>query len=355
VTQGKKGWNQSLMISSLTKEASYDAGIVHGALTSQGLTGYEFTPDWAYKVVHDKDEVTGKEHGYTQEIVSYGHKFNLKFPKCKPNDLAIFSALCLGTYAATQDPGKTAYRHKCTPVAEGSELPSVALVHLIGGIQTEYTGVKGNTLKLSGEEGGLLSLECELIGSGTSATNADSFIAAVSESWLKMDTCTVWLESGANIQIAATATQGTEDISSATPDAIKARMKNFEFTWNNNLQEEPGFGGAGVLQGLSYGRRGASLKMTMRFDSTTEIAYFTAQDAMAVEFDFKGASLIASGGTMYFGGQLVIPRCKVKAYPKPEGGANDTLTQTLDFEVFEDGTNSAVILTAYTATAAYLA
>ncbi len=58
---------------------------------------------------------------------------------------------------------------------------------------------------------------------------------------------------------------------------------------------------------------------------------------------------------MYYGASIVIPRAKIKAYPQPKGGVNDTLTQDFDFEVFENGTNPAVILDIYTAQAAYLA
>lgn len=353
--QGKKGWNRSLMISSLTKEATYDAGITHTALTSQGLTGYELTPDFTDKVLNDKDEVTGKEFGYTQEIVSYGNKFTLKFAKAKPNDIAIFAHLALGTGTPTQDPGKTAYQHKITRIAEGSELPSASLVYLDGGIQTEYKGVKVNTLKLYGKEGEMLSMDVELIGSGTRATNAASFIAPVVENWLRMDMCSVWLESGTDRTIAGTATQGTEDISSTTPDALKTRTTDFEWMWTNNLQLEPGFGGAGVAQGLSYGRRTATCKVTLRFNSTTEITYYTAQSELAVEFDWKSSNLIASGGTLYYGAQIVIPRCHLSKYPYPEGGPSDTLKQPLEIEISEDGTNSPCIVNAYTATAAYLA
>ena len=74
-----------------------------------------------------------------------------------------------------------------------------------------------------------------------------------------------------------------------------------------------------------------------------------------MELDFTAAGLIASGGTMYYGASIIIPRLKIKSYPQPKGGVNDTLMQDFDFEVFEDGTNQAVIIDCYTAQAAYLA
>lgn len=354
MTQGKLGWNRQLMVSAFTKEATYDAGITHSTSTSCSLVGYEFTPEYTDKVVNDKDEVTGYEHGTRQEIISYGNRFTLKFAKLKPNDLAFIASLVLGSSTPSQDPGKTAYRHKIVPVTVGTELPSCALVHLDGGIQTEYTGIKGSTLKISGEEGGILAGECGMIGSGTRAANAESFVASISESWMLMSGGKVWLETGTDRSISAAATQGTEDISSATPDNLSPRVKSFEFGWNNNLQEEPGVGGAGVLLGLSYGRRALeTAKIVVRFNDATEAGYYTSQAGCSVELDFKGA-LIASGGTMYFGCQLVLRNGILKAYPKPEGGAGDILTQTLDWEALSDSTGVFEI-NVYTAQAAYLA
>lgn len=355
MTQGKKGWDVSLMASVFQKEAAYAGGKTHTNSTSCSFKGFEFDPGYADTVTNDKDEVNGKEHGYDQEITAYANNPTIKFAKVRPNDLAAFASLVLGSATPTQDGAFTAYRHDIIPVTDGTALPSIAIVHKIGAIQTEYKGIKGNTLKLSGEAGGLLSMEVGMMGSGQRASNAASFAAAITESWMKLDMCKFWLETAANITIAATATQGTEDISSATPDDFSVRAKSFEFSWDNKMVGQPGFGGAGYLQDAVYGRRAATFKATIEFASAAEIAYFTAQDACAVELDFKAAGLIAAGGAMYYGAGLRIPRAKIKAQPQPKGGVNDTLTQDFDFEVFENGTNPAVMMAVYTAQAAYLA
>jgi len=353
--QTKKGWAQYLMASVFQKEATYDAGKTHLDATSCSYRGFEFDAGYADTVVSDKDEVTGKEHGYDQELVAYGNKPTIKFARVRPNDLAGLAALVFGSVTANQDGALTAYRHRIIPIADGSALSSISLVHKLGGIQTEYKGVKGNTLKLSGEAGGFLSMDVGLIGSGTRSANTDTFAAAITESWLKISDMKFWLETGANISIGATPTQGTEDISSATPDNLSIRGKSFEFNWDNKAEGQPGFGGGGVFQDVIYGRRAATFKATMVFSDATEIAYFTAQDVCAVELDLKGASLIATGGAMYYGAHLVIPRLKIKSYPAPKGGVNDSLTQDFDFDIYDDGTNSAVIMDVYTAQAAYLA
>lgn len=355
MTQTKKGWNQQLMASVFQREAAYDSGKTHTNSTSCSYRGFEYDAGYADTVVSDKDEVTGKEHGYDQELVAYGNKPTVKFARVRPNDLAGFASLVLGSSTPNQDGAYTAYRHRIIPIADGSDLPSISIVHKIGGIQTEFKGIKGNTLKLSGEAGGFLSMDVGLIGSGTRATNAASFAASITESWLKISDMKFWLETGANISISATPTQGTEDISLATPDNLSIRGKSFEFDWDNKAEGQPGFGGGGVFQDVIYGRRAATMKATIIFYDDTEIAYFTAQDTCALELDLKAASLIAVGGSMYYGAHLVIPRLKIKAYPAPKGGVGDSLTQDFDFDIYDDGTNPAVILDVYTAQAAYLA
>lgn len=348
-----KGWNQNLMVAAFEKEATYNAG---KTITTQGcsLSGFDFGANIKDEVTKDIDEVTGYEHGNTQEITAYANDFSLKFPKAKPNDLAFLAALALGSCASTKDGANDGYTHVITPVAEGTALPSTALVHKVAGIQKQYKGIKCGQLTLAGEEGKFLSLEATLIGSGTRASDAQSFVAKIAESWIKMASCLVFLETGATIAIAATRTQAAEDISSGTPVALKARMKNFKFTWDNKPDLQPGFGGDGVLQDIHHGRRAATLAMTLRAESTVEEGYFTGQLACAVEFDWKGA-IIDTDGTLCYGAHLIVPRAMVNMMPQPKGGVNDALTVDLDFDIKNDGTNPAVIIEVYNKQAAYLA
>jgi len=349
-----KGWNRQFMASAFTKEASYDAGATMNNTNACSFKGFDLEPAWEDKIVTDKDEVTGKEHGYDQEIIGYGAKFNYKEPKCKPNSLAFFASLALGSSTPTKDGAFTAYKHKIIPVTVGTALPSCQVEELFGGLQYAYKGVKCNTLKISGEAGGFLALEAGLIGSGTRATSATAFANAIAESWMQVANCKVWMESGADITIGASLVQAAEDISSAAPDVLSPRLKTFDWNWDNKLEGQPGFGGAGVFQDQDYGRRSCSLKFSLIFAGATELGYYTAQNPCAIEFDLKGA-LIAAGGAMYYGAHLIVPRFKLKAAPLPKGGPNDSLTQDFDCEVFDDGTNAASIIEVYNAQAAYLA
>jgi hypothetical protein len=353
MTVTKKGWNRKFMASLFKKEATYNAGVTMDSSNACSLIGFDLEKAPEFKIENDKGEVTGKEHGYDQEILSYGYKFTYKESKAKPNSLAGFASLVLGSTTATKDGANTAYLHKIVPVTVGTALPSISVEEKHGDLQYRHDGVKGNTLKLSGTAGGFVTMDVGLIGAGSGTESTTDFAAAITESWLKVSGCKVWLESGAEISISNALTQATEDISSATPDDLYPRLKSFEWSWDNALEGQPGFGGAGLFQDLDYGRRKVDLKFSLIFNGETELDYFLNQTACAIEFDLVGA-LVAVGSTMYFGFQLIVPRFKIKNPVFPKGGVGDTLTQDFECEVFDDGTNSASILQVYNAQAAYL-
>ena len=350
----KKGWDRNLMLSLFKKEAAYDAGVTMSNANACSMKGFEVTIDWDDKVQDDKDAITGQEFGTDQEFITQAVKLSYKEPRAKPNSLIGLAALALGDITSTQDGAYTAYKHKIKPIASGSALASIHAEEKFGGIQYAYKGVKCNTLKIAGEAGGYISFEAGLLGSGTRATSATAFAAAITESWLKINKCKVWLEDGTDISISATLVQDAEDISSATPVDLKTRMKSFEFNWDNGMEGQEGFAGAGVFQDIDYGRRKADLKFSLLFSDDTELNHFLNQTPLAIEFDLKGA-LIAAGGTMYYGAQIIIPRFKLKKAPLPKGGVNDILTCDFECDVQNDGTNPVVLIEGYNAVAAYLA
>jgi len=354
----KKGWNQSLRISLPKKEATYDAAVTPINSTNfREIRGHSnFNPDWADTVQLQKDTVAGVEHGVVsqQEIIAQGFKLGLAFPAVTPDIWTGFWALALGAITSTQDGATGAYAHAMTPVAVGTALPSVNVIGAKGAIQYLYNGVKVNSIEAKAEEGKPGGLSVDLMGSGTRSVDAGAALTPISESWMLCKNAKIWLESGSNRSLAATATQGTEDISSATPDVLHTRVKSFTVKYNNNLQEQIAMGAGGVLTDLDYGRRTIECSCVLRFNDAAEIAYYTAQDSLNIEFDIKG-SIIAGGGTTYYGGQIRLTEMKLKKAPLPQGGVNDDLTCQLDFEVFENGTDKAILVTGYNAQAAYLA
>ena len=349
----RKGWQDQIMMSLYAREATYDAGVVMNSANACSMKGFEAEADWSDTVQDDKDSVSGAEHGTDQEIVAQNVDISYKEARAKPNTLAGLSALTLGAITSTKDGAFNAWRHKCTPVPAGSALPSIQVEARKGGVQYAYRGVKCGSLKLAGEAGGYISLEAALKGSGTRVVSATAFAPSIIESWMKLSNCKVWMETGANIAISAALVQDAEDISSATPDDLKVRMRSFSVGWDNAIEGQAGMGGGGVFQDLDYGRRKAELSFSLLFNDVTELNYFLNQEPMAIEFDLKGA-LIAVGGSMFFGAQIIIPRFKLKKAPLPKGGPGDILTCDFECDVQDDGTNAPLIIETYNARAAYL-
>ena len=351
----KHGWSEEIALSLFTKESVFDTAETINDTNFCSLEGFEAEVSWPDVLESDKAEVTGKEHGTDQERMEQHVNITVNEAHAKPNTVAGLSALALGTTSATQDGAFTAYRHDNSPIAVGSALPSTSVLHQKGGLKYIYTGVKANSFSITGEAGGAVKMGCEMIGSGTRATDATAMPSVITEEWLLLRNCKVWLETGAAITITTPGTQEVEDISSATPEDLNARIKSFSWKWNNNLERQSSFGSAtGVAQDIDKGRRTCELSFDLLFNDSTELDYFINQDPAAVEFDLFG-SLIDAGGAFKYGLELFVPRFKLKAAPVASGGVDDILMVTLDCEVFDDGTNDASLISVYTAQTAYLA
>lgn len=516
----KKGWLQALMFSLFKKEAAYNADVVMSDANACSMKGFEVTQEFPDNPVSDRDEVTGTEHGTEQEIIEKRVNLTYSEPKAKPNSLIGLAALVLGSVTPTKDGDNDAYSHRIIPVPVGMALPSINAEFLKGGIQYKYKGLKGNTLKISGEAGGLVSLEATLLGSGSresaeelkagasyttagdedtvlrsgttnalklgakftqdgtrqikkvilqlkkngtitegkkvfveifadtagspsgaalatsetvlcsalgtsygdaefefetafevsdattyhivlcgdydasaennvtwstkgsigagagnlntlndttwtpdttksamfeiSQQNFTAFAAVIAESWLRVNQMKIFFESGASIDVDASFTQGAQNISSGAGNSLDVRFKSFDFNWNNNLEEQPGAGGEGILQDADYGRRSSELTMTLLFGSQEDLDLYLNQTTVAVEFDLAGAEIDGSGSKK-FGFHIVIPKLKLTAAPLPQGGPADTLTCDFAMSVFDDGVNPAVILEGYNAVPEYLA
>jgi hypothetical protein len=347
----KKGWEEQLAMSLFLKEVTYNAGVTMTGANACSMDQFEADADWADRVESDKDSVTGKEFGNDQEIIA--QMINLKYSekRAMPNSLIGLAGLVFGS--VTTSGAGTDKTHVIVPAGVSAATPSIQINHKKGGVQYGYTGVKGNSIEIKAEEGGPVSLSCEMMGSGSRATNATAFPAIIDESWLLAKNCKVWMESGADISIDASPVQDVESISSTTPDDIKARLKSFSYKFSNNNEGQPGFGGAGVYQDIDHGRRAAELSFQLRFVDAAELTHFINQNPLAIEFDLAGS--VIPSGALKFGFQLIVPRFKLKKAPKAEGGPDDSLILTMDCEVFEDGTNPVTKLVGYNARTAYLA
>jgi len=342
------------------KEATYNAGPAAWTI-GPAYQLYEFGDAfvvWDDQIITDRDLVHGSQFATRSEIIRQDVRFVYNEPRVRPVPLAGFAALVGGTPTVAQDAALVAYRHKVVPVAADVALPSIAVQEKASAEQYMYYGVKCDTFALR-RNGAFWSMEVGLIGSGTRAVSATAFPAKVTEVPLRWGDTYCWIETPAAITISATPTQGLEDISSGTPDALTTRLLDAEFRVSNDLQAEDGYAPAGgiVRSRLDHGpARGANIRLDVIVDPATiaaERAYYDSQVDVCVELENKSTVVVAATGAFYFGFDLIIP--KVRLSPIARGVRDGFNIITLAGDCCDDGTNPLWILYTYNAQAAYLA
>lgn len=351
-----------LMLSAGDKEATYDAGPAAWTLGA-AFQLFEFGDAfvaWDDVLRTDRDTIHGSQFATTSEIVRQDVRLAYSEPRVRPTHLAALAALALGNpAAAVQDAALTAYRHKLIPVGAAVALPSVGLQEKASGEQMLYTGIKADTFRLA-RNGDFWQIEAGLIGSGSRAASATAFPAKLtSQLPLRWQDTYCWLETGTDISIDAAPTQGLENISSGTPDALRTRLVDAEFSWRNDLQADDGYapGGAGTRVRLDHGPgRGGSIRLELLVDEATlaaERAYYTGQADCAVELEVKSSTVIAATGAYTWGFDLFLPLTRLT--PIGRGVREGVNTLILQGECMDDETNPVVLLYVYDNQAAYLA
>ena len=190
------GWDQELMVSSFTKEATYGAGVTVNSSNFAAVKGFELTREHGDTVSSDEEHVHGSELATTQEIIEQRFKASLGIPRARPHDLATLIGLAGGAVTSTQDGAFNAWRHKVVPVAADVELPSAHLIQRLGTVQQGHKGIKADSVKVTFTPGEMLKVDSELIGDGSRADDANSFEAAISEVFLKCNEMKVFAELG---------------------------------------------------------------------------------------------------------------------------------------------------------------
>jgi hypothetical protein len=356
---GERGFDQDFMLGLKTAEVAY--GSTATAVNSSNfvrMRGYspDLAPDkFADQVYNDSDTVNGSEYATEQEIVHKRVEFKYTEPRARPGTIIGLMALAEGGTTPTKDGAVDAWRHVIEECATGTSLKSVNGIWRKGDYQILMKGLKVKGWELSMEEEGGVNFSADFIGSGYRATNADSFVSYSSEPRLYSKYAAVRHEEGANISISGTLTQGAENISSATPTDIGPRAKSWKITRSLNMTGEGGFGGGDYLQDADYARRQIELALTLRYLDAAEMDYYESQTNLAFELDCVHSSLVAVGGTYYWGFKFVLPLGKLKEAPAAEGGIADKLTRNYNVTLLADGTNKIFKFVGYNAIAAYLA
>jgi hypothetical protein len=357
----QRSYARQLMLSLFDKEATYGAG-AGGWSASSACLMMDYEEDsglieWDDLVVQNNDVLTSREMVTHQELVRQSSRITYQEPRTKPNTLAGLLGLVLGSVASTQDGSETAYRHKITK-ASSIGTPSIAAqAKFEGGDQREFRGMKGSQATLS-FNGPYLQLSTELIGSGYRVASATAFPVSVSENWLRVGDCKLWLKDtgGTPITTSGAPTQGAANLGGSEVD-FSTRLRSFSWTWMNALAAEAGYrASTGMLRADFHPVRRTST-MTIQFDCTTEteaadLTYYLSQSQLAAELNCDSGVLVDSGGLYKFGAILIIPRLQILSLRRSQVEELEVLT--LECNTMDDLTNSEVIAYVYNAKPAYL-
>lgn len=350
------------MLSILDKEALFDAGPTTWASTSAvSFTQYDEASVEQYddSIQDDSDLITGSEMITHQEIARQSVRMTYTETRAKPFSVGAFLGLTLGTVASTQDGALAAYRHKITP-ATSLAIPSIAAQTLReNAAQTKYTGIKSDSFEFSLEQANpYVRCSSLLIGSGTRVSAADAFPPSIDENWLPMGKAKLYLKNtaGTPITIPATPSQTAANLGGSEVD-ISSRVLSWMFRWQNNLQPDFWYRpGSGLVRNEFHPtRRMATVSLKLQVDSTEEAAtlgYYLSQTPLALEMNLNTGILIATGGAMFYGVILLIPRVQFRPFTR--GNTNQLEDLTLEARVISDKTNDEATGFVYSTPAAYL-
>ena len=357
-----------LALSWFVAETAYDtAGTVEAAGFS---TAVEIDPIRINNDDTRRDGMgEGSEFGSEGYVTRHGVTVNVSFPFLRPNDWAGLTAYALGSNSVAQDGALTAFRHKS--VLSATVIPSFSMVALEAGIQKIYTGCKINVLTLA-RSGEYWSATAEVMCSGRRESNADSFPAEISEEPLLYGNTSMFIERGADVNVAATPTQGSQGISGATPDDIKCDVTgDMTITINNNLRSDRGYDCSNANDVLAKGQldRGAKREITATFDMTFEddqeltdfLGTLNVQEHIALEINqvetAQGVIDTGGGGVFLFGFVLIIPRAVYETIGESTDD-EDVITRTFTLRAktptsADENTTDVIQIWTYNAQAAY--
>jgi hypothetical protein len=217
---------------------------------------------------------------------------------CGSNMLGWVAAFGLGAVSTAQQGATAAYLHTIIPQTATQQLNATTIVEQQStGIKNKIRDICVESFKISGKGKERLKLETNLVGSGHVATSALTMPALTADSFLRMH--------GVKFEIGVAASEVD----------VSARIKGFDFEWNNNpLLDDGYYPNSGQVRGrLHHGRRAAKLGFQLLLDANSvERTALLAGTLSKCIITVTGA-LIES--TYYHKGIITIPALYYKALP----------------------------------------
>jgi hypothetical protein len=196
-----------------------------------------------------------------------------------------------------------------------------------GGKVFQYSGIRVNEIGFTAEIDEALKFNCSLIGMDATVggTDVSSALTVTAEPVLSFDAGRVSVETS----FAALTTTSFWHVQSA------------EFGWSNNLKSDQAARriGSNILGVLPPGKMDPTLKVKMRFDTTTAFDAMMASTQLSAELEFLGSTL--TGSAIRRGIKFQFPKLKVMDAGDPEiSGPDGILQSDVTFAVLRDDSSA---------------
>lgn len=278
-----------VMVSAITAETAYDT-LVGTYTTSQYLTLRNFE----LAIGYDDTRVPalmgdGTEFGLDSYVSRHDIRMTLTLNMASFTDLAWLSAYALGVTDETVNTSD--YLHDHT-LSTASQLPSFTVLASEAGEMNQYTGCVIDTLTVSTDNAGYIQAVAEIIGSGRRETNAQTFVTALTDPPLISGMTSVFMETGATIDIQALSTDGTTSLvaGSASIDLTARVLGGWSVVISNNHRADQGYQQPLAADNFARGEclRGATrtIEATLSgvtFESDEFEDYFLGATATAIQ------------------------------------------------------------------------
>lgn len=341
------------------REATYNAPAGLGDLVAQRMHGYDESvyEVWNDGLQDDTDVVSGSEVATLQTVPRTSVRVVYQTPRVTPQTLAGLLALTLGAVETTQEGILQAYRHRLTPYALGTSLPSVPMVarHEAGGI-LRYGGITGQRLTLA-NSGPFLTLTTTLLGAGSRVTSALTPLPKADAPWLLWGDAHVYVKDTGGVPLTIpTPTQAGTHLGAGTID-LSLRVRDWALTWDNVVDEPGGYrASTGRERGqMLPQRRTGSVTLRWDIESTREaieLGEYLTQARLAMEMQLMSQDIIAPGGTLRYGVTLLFPALQWQAPLRSQ--TNQIEGVTMVATLIEDGVNPGIIGDVYDDQPGYL-
>lgn len=259
------------MMSWITAETPYDT-----LVSTYATTHYTTLRNFTLAIGYDDTRVPGPfgdgtEFGLESYVSRHDIRMTLTLNMATFTDVAALSAFVLGTTDETANTSD--YLHDHT-LSSSSQLPSFTTLASEAGEMVQYTGCVVDTLTVSTSNDGYIQVVAEIIASGRREVNAQSFVAALTDPPMISNMTSIFMETGATIDIQASiSVDGTTALlsGSASIDLTARVLGGWSVVINNNHRAEQGYQQPNADNNMARGEclRGAKREMTATLSGVT--------------------------------------------------------------------------------------